>query len=344
MRRKAKQRICYVLLLLCFGLVACESQQGPASVDTTPGVSQGGTPSEENKVGNVSPFSTYHQENVAIADGVLYYCDSQNDGALTAYNLATAETKAITKEQGGICKTASGVYFVTKVGAYQVQDGQLGDAYVLPENAAFVDVDENYVYYMTEWKSKGVTADFGDCKKIYRGKEGTEPELVYEVTASDDCLRSALLLDGKLYLSQKSGVYVVELATGETKQVYKQSVNHLRTDGEEVYFQQSSGVTYALYEITQDTEARWLGSTKNPGICITDGEVYSVEDDGLVVKELTAADGEGETYGAVTHNGTTASMDCDGEYVAFRRADYPYDMHLFNLRTGEYLSIDSSQE
>lgn len=323
--------------------MACEAQQSPGPVDATPAVSEGVTHPEGDKDGKAGPFEAYRQEAVAIADGVLYFCDSQNDGALTAYELATAESNVISKEPGGIWNTATGVYYVTKGGVQPIQGRQLGERLVLPENAAFIDVDENGVYYMTEWVSAGATATYGSCKKIYRAAEGAEPELIYEVTTADDCVYEALLLDGKLYPRQKTGVYVTELATEETKQVSEQFAEALRTDGNAVYFQKGSGGKYALYEITQEATAGWLGSTKNHGICMFDGNVYSVEEAGLVVKALTAADGEGETYEGVTHDGATASMACDGEYVAFRREHF-YDLHLFHLRTGEYRCIDGNQK
>lgn len=227
------------------------------------------------------------QMELCLEGDILYYCDHNREAELYAYNMQTGEEVMIAEQQGYPYKTNHGCFYLIGDFVYEMEGLQLQFLCEVPEDGDFLDYKEGKILWAK--RNHFLREDF-ECfsrQELYLQKrpEGKDDlllskedsEKIYDVSDSTKHFYNVAWMGEKLYIGQGDGLFCLNLAAKEIKQIYDKDIMGVYTDGESLVFKgYVEGSDYMLLYVEPETgEVREIDRTLgNVFLLLKDGVVY----------------------------------------------------------------------
>lgn len=235
-------------------------------------------------------FTVYGQENLAVSDELLYYCDLNRENALCSYHLKTKEVKILKQKAGALKKTGSGIYYITDSVVYQISGEELCFVCNIPaEGFSFIDFYESVVYWTA--KERGTDETKTDSPvlqhSIYMQNVAgeNEPRLL---SRSEGMVYDVVLAQQNIYVMTRNGVYELESATGEMTKLSDSYSTKFYSDGIHILFEGFDEEGKSYYEILQNGQIKKQTVHTGSVATVFQEYLYYIDDDGVKVCDLKA--------------------------------------------------------
>lgn len=222
-------------------------------------------------------FTLSGQENLAVSDGRLYYCDVLKENALCSYHLETKEILMIEEAEGKLKKTGTGVYYIVENAVYRIVEDDLLELFRIPaKNFTFIDCCGDIVYWIArETKAKEKEESSYTLEYLYAQKisSETEPKLLFH--QEDEDVRDAVVARDCIYLMTDKGIYCTEPGKEELKKISDYSGLKFYGDGICIFIKEKADTAKEGYfEVTPEGQLKRLTGRSGLTATIFEGEIY----------------------------------------------------------------------
>lgn len=294
------------------------------------------------------------QAGIYISDEWLYYCDSERDAALYAYNLHTKEEMCVTELQGIPYKTPHGFFYLVEKKVYEIKAFEAMLLCELPECGEFIDYAQNKVI----WTARGnVTVDsfeYYPKQSIHLWKkdgEGTitrsSSKMLYDISSGSDSIGDVILINNVLYIGQSNGLYCLDCETMEIECIFENDILHLSASDDEIIIfnglEDAGGSSYSLYALHLENRLvqKIDHSAGSTFAAVNDGVLY-YNSSGIASYDLK--DGSYKALSADLTLGRQAYTEATFfENCLVLRNGYNYRMYLYDIRNNTFTSLVPEQ-
>lgn len=272
------------------------------------------------------------QEEVILCEGYIYYCDLLQERALCRYCLDTKETQTVQRSEGILKKTNTGGYYFSETVVYRVHGDKLEKVWKFSEKSAeFVDVCEDYIYYVVKESMSDVGGE-GDnwgrwsvCKQSLIEDKASE-----SLFSSADAIRDVVIQNNIVYVITESGVYSVN-SEGESVKLCDTISHRFYNDGTKLLFDAAETNEDIYYEILPDGKVkRQIQKKGRPGV-VFDGILYYLYEGYLWSKALEEESDEKKVSKLPRY--TWFCMDICEDGIVIRQY-LQYDIWYYDFETG----------
>lgn len=208
-------------------------------------------------------FDSYQME-LCLEGDVLYYCDHNREAELYAYNLQTGEEVMVTEQQGYPYKTNHGCFYLIGDLVYEIEGLQLQFLCEVPEDGEFLDYTEGNILWAKRNRFLREDFEYFSRQELYlqerpEGKDDLllskeASEKLYDLSDSTRSFFNVVWMGEKLYIGQGDGLFCLNLAVKEIKQIYNEDIMGVYTDGESLVFKgYVEGSDYMLLYVEPET-------------------------------------------------------------------------------------------
>ncbi|MDE7212808.1 MAG: DUF5050 domain-containing protein [Lachnospiraceae bacterium] len=283
----------------------------------------------------VAPYSA----EICVSGEWLYYCGSDIDSGLYAYNLETKEKVQITEEQGKPSKTPNGIFYNVGGKIYGIQGLTLEFLCQLPRGAVLVDYDQEKVYWV-----EGMETLYEGKPDAEKTVEKEDAKVLHQISPGEKPILRARIYGEKAYVERMDGLYLVDIPTMETECILEEEISPIASslEGDSLLVKVKSSDKGLYMVFLEDSTVQKLDGPNVNFALLHDGIVYY---NGNGIRSYDLKDGSVKTLSKEGY------QDRGGSYagVAFYdhslvlRCEFYYEIYLFDIESGEIECIISQE-
>lgn len=276
-------------------------------------------------------YATPYSTEIYVFGEWLYYCGSEYDSGLYAYNLKTREDIQITEDTGIPLRTSHGFFYNIKGKVYEIQEFALKFLCELPEKAVLVDYNQDTAYWIVG--REALYAGKADAEKIVLEEAA---RVLYRISEEEKPILRVKILDEKAYVERFDGLYLVDFKTLETKCILKEEISLIVSSVEEDYLlvRVKSGDEGLYVVFPENNTVQKIDGIDVNFALLHEGNVfyngkgirsYSLKDGNVEILSDENYQDRGGSYGGVAFY----------DHYLVLRGEFICDIYLFDVQTGE---------